>query len=74
MASLLQDHPQAESILKYSRALGLTPQEQQALLENPALISHTLALEQSSGRMAVESIPAIKKSGNKGQDEQCIIS
>jgi hypothetical protein len=72
MAALLQDHPQAESILKYSRALGLTPQEQQALLENPALISHTLALEQSSGRM--ESIPAIKKSGNKGQDEQCIIS
>ncbi|CAO3591706.1 unnamed protein product [Absidia cylindrospora] len=45
-SSSLHDHPQADSIRKYSQALGLTPQEQQALLENPALLSHTLALEE----------------------------
>ncbi|CAO3650644.1 unnamed protein product [Cunninghamella blakesleeana] len=47
MSKALQDHPQAENILKYSKALGLTKQEQQALLENPALLSHTMALEKS---------------------------
>ncbi|ORZ20725.1 kinase-like domain-containing protein [Absidia repens] len=45
-SSSLHDHPQAASIRKYSQALGLTPQEQKALLENPALLSHTLALEE----------------------------
>lgn len=44
----LRNHPQAESIRKYSRALGLTAQEQLALCENPALLMHTMAMEKVS--------------------------
>ena len=44
-STCLENHPQAESIRKYSKALGLTPQEQRALIENQALLSHTLALQ-----------------------------
>ncbi|ORZ14014.1 kinase-like domain-containing protein [Absidia repens] len=76
LASALRDHPQAESIRKYSRALGLTPQEQQALLENPALLSHTMALEQTlcrnnngssstnSGSTIIDRFVNIKKNGH----------
>lgn len=39
------DHPQFESIRKYSVALGLTPREEQALCENQALLTHTLAMQ-----------------------------
>ncbi|CAO3589769.1 unnamed protein product [Absidia cylindrospora] len=78
LASALRDHPQAESIRKYSRALGLTPQEQQALLENPALLSHTMALEQTlcrnnngsssttSGSTIIDRFVNIKKNGPLG--------
>lgn len=44
----LRNHPQADSIRKYSRALGLTEPEQLALCENPALLMHTIAMEKSS--------------------------
>ncbi|SAL94867.1 hypothetical protein [Absidia glauca] len=43
----LSAHPHAENIKRYSETLGLTPQEQQALCDNPALLSHTLALEKT---------------------------
>ncbi|CAO3621895.1 unnamed protein product [Cunninghamella blakesleeana] len=46
----IEDHPHAESIRRYSETLGLTPQEQKALCNNPALLSHTLALETVGGR------------------------
>jgi hypothetical protein len=90
LARALRDHPQADSIRKYSRALGLTPQEQQALLDNPALLSHTMALEDSlrgnngssmASSAIIERFTSIKKNGGditsvggKGQDDQCIIS
>ncbi|KAI7850692.1 kinase-like domain-containing protein [Circinella umbellata] len=51
----LENHPQAESIRKYSKALGLTPQEQRALIENQALLSHTLALQHMDPK-AVEKL------------------
>ncbi|KAI9253366.1 hypothetical protein BDA99DRAFT_486350 [Phascolomyces articulosus] len=54
----LENHPQAESIRKYSKALGLTPQEQRALIQNQALLSHTLALQHMNPE-AVEKL--IKK-------------
>ncbi|KAI8089567.1 uncharacterized protein BX664DRAFT_297377 [Halteromyces radiatus] len=88
LASALRDHPQAESIRKYSRALGLTPQEQQALLENPALLSHTMALEESlrgtngpntiTKSTIIDRFSNIKKTGdgtsNGIKDDQCIVS
>ncbi|KAI8331532.1 kinase-like domain-containing protein [Chlamydoabsidia padenii] len=74
LAMALRDHPQADSIRKYSRALGLTPQEQQALLDNPALLSHTMALEDSlrtnngtsssmSSSAIIDRFTSIKKNG-----------
>ncbi|KAI9306784.1 kinase-like domain-containing protein [Cunninghamella echinulata] len=70
MAKALHDHPQAENILKYSKALGLTKQEQQALLDNPALLSHTMALEES---MLLRNNGSSHKM--KGvNDDQCIIT
>lgn len=76
MFSSLENHPQAESIRKYSRALGLTPQEQRALSQNQALLSHTLALQ----HMEPEAVKTLIKKSNKdrkkgnGSDEDCIIS
>ncbi|KAG0187682.1 hypothetical protein DFQ28_005975 [Apophysomyces sp. BC1034] len=72
----LHGHPQAKSIEKYSKALGLTPQEQRALMDNPALLSHTLAMENihHADPAVVEKL--LKKRGKKtngGSDEQCII-
>ncbi|KAI9319389.1 kinase-like domain-containing protein [Dichotomocladium elegans] len=43
----LKSHPQAASIRKYAQALGLTPHEIKALSENPALLSHTIALNEN---------------------------
>ncbi|OBZ87921.1 hypothetical protein A0J61_04023 [Choanephora cucurbitarum] len=46
---IIQLRPEdAEHIRSYARALGLTPQEEKALNDNQALISHTLALQQQS--------------------------
>lgn len=46
-APIVQLKPEdAESIRKYALALGLTPQEEQALNGNQALLSHTLSLQQ----------------------------
>ncbi|ORY99992.1 kinase-like domain-containing protein [Syncephalastrum racemosum] len=76
MFSSLENHPQAESIRKYSRALGLTPQEQRALSQNQALLSHTLALQ----HMEPEAVKTLIKKSNKdrkkgnGSDEDCVIS
>lgn len=83
--SSLSNHPQAESIRKYSRALGLTPQEQKALCENPALLMHTIAMEKTPilPVAAVENETLIEKfirkrhnskKNSTGHDEQCIIS
>ncbi|KAI8378066.1 kinase-like domain-containing protein [Radiomyces spectabilis] len=44
---MMPSESQVEDIRKYSQALGLTPQEELALSQNPALLSHTLALQQS---------------------------
>ncbi|KAL0080936.1 kinase-like domain-containing protein [Phycomyces blakesleeanus] len=75
----LQNHPQAESIRKYSKALGLTPQEQMALSANPALLSHTLAMEKIAGLNPIEGDKLTKrrlvgKKMNLHGDEQCIIT
>ncbi|KAG0186626.1 hypothetical protein DFQ28_007527 [Apophysomyces sp. BC1034] len=71
----LKNHPQAENIRKYSQALGLTPQEQRALIENPALLSHTLALH----RMNPEAMEKVKKRTRDGkktvnEGEDCVIT
>jgi hypothetical protein len=72
----LHNHPQAESIRKYSRALGLTAQEQMALCKNPALLD-TLHMEKANPTESkVEKL--IKKRSatlhsKKGQEEQCSI-
>jgi hypothetical protein len=75
----LRNHPQAESIRKYSRALGLTAQEQIALCENPALLMHTIAMEKSMPHddNVIEKFikkRREKKSTTGAQEEQCIIS
>lgn len=86
----LRNHPQADSIRKYSRALGLTEQEQLALCENPALLMHTIAMEKSSLLPSTAAAAAaavaqdhtlleklIKKRKDKkslSHEEQCIIS
>ncbi|KAI9019243.1 kinase-like domain-containing protein [Phycomyces nitens] len=75
----LQNHPQAESIRKYSKALGLTPQEQMALSANPALLSHTLAMEKIACLNPIEGDKLTKrrlvgKKMNLHTDEQCIIT
>ncbi|KAF7725761.1 hypothetical protein EC973_009378 [Apophysomyces ossiformis] len=72
----LSDHPQAESIRRYSKALGLTPQEQRALMDNPALLSHTLAMENIHHADPAVVDKLMKKRGKKlngGSDEQCIV-
>ncbi|KAI8085384.1 kinase-like domain-containing protein [Thamnidium elegans] len=82
-SNTVSNHPQAESIRKYSRALGLTAQEQIALCENPALLMHTMAMEKTAiiPIVAVENETLIeklirKRHNNKkhSTDEQCIIS
>ena len=75
----LENHPEAESIRKYSEALGLTPQEQRALSENQALLSHTLALQHMNPE-AVEKLVKKRKDRKKSQSaasgstEDCTIS
>lgn len=80
MASLsndsLDNHPQAESIRKYAQTLGLSPHEMRALSENPALLSHTLALQESRSSSSADKARAYTaaKSRKAFHDEQCIIS
>ncbi|KAF7732859.1 hypothetical protein EC973_000135 [Apophysomyces ossiformis] len=71
----LKNHPQAENIRKYSQALGLTPQEQRALSENQALLSHTLALHKMNPE-AVEKMRRRTKDGKKpfNEGEECVIA
>ncbi|KAI8076910.1 kinase-like domain-containing protein [Halteromyces radiatus] len=73
----LSDHPHADSIRRYSEALGLTAQEQQALCDNPALLSHTLALEKMDSatveRLRKEHRRQLSSNGNSN-NKDCIIS
>jgi hypothetical protein len=76
----------AESIRQYVLALGLTPQEQQALSENQALLSHTLSLPQpckiDPGTLRHKVLTAKTTRDDKKkrhvsgrrQSEECIIS
>ncbi|KAI9359517.1 kinase-like domain-containing protein [Pilaira anomala] len=82
-STTVSSHPQAESIRKYSRALGLTAQEQIALCENPALLMHTMSMEKTAiiPILASENETLIEKlirkrhnSKKHSADEQCIIS
>ncbi|KAI8059296.1 kinase-like domain-containing protein [Gongronella butleri] len=43
----MTNHPHASSIQRYAEALGLTEQEQEALCNNPALLTHTMLLEKT---------------------------
>lgn len=84
----LKRHPQAANIRKYTEALGLTPHEVKALCENPALLSHTIAMQEHQQRLGAEDIVRQGGSGRKtrsrknsavaaftsSSDEQCIIS
>ncbi|KAI8887631.1 kinase-like protein [Backusella circina FSU 941] len=69
---MLRNHPQADSIRKYSRALGLTAQEQSALCENPALLMHTMQMEKTVLHDHHSLMDKINK--KKRTEEQCIIS
>ncbi|KAG2231040.1 hypothetical protein INT48_007551 [Thamnidium elegans] len=77
----------AESIRQYALALGLTPQEEQALNGNQALLSHTLLLQQQHKidpgtlRHKVMNSKTFSKDEKKKrningrrQSEECIIS
>lgn len=78
---------EAESIRQYALALGLTPQEEQALNGNQALLSHTLSLQQQNKidpgtlrHKALSLKPPSKDDKKKRhingrrQSEECIIS
>jgi hypothetical protein len=69
---MLRNHPQADSIRKYSRALGLTAQEQSALCENPALLMHTMQMEKTVLHDHHSLMDKLNK--KKRTEEQCIIS
>ncbi|CDS13964.1 hypothetical protein LRAMOSA06137 [Lichtheimia ramosa] len=78
----LENHPQMENIRKYSLALGLTQQEQRALSENQALLSHAQALHHMNPE-AVEKLLKRKAKDRKkslgaavtgGSTEDCTIS
>ena len=73
----------AESIRQYALALGLTPQEEQALNGNQALLSHTLSLQQQRkldpGTLSRKGYKSFNKEDKKKmrgrrQSEECIIS
>ncbi|CEP17185.1 hypothetical protein [Parasitella parasitica] len=77
----------AESIRQYALALGLTPQEEQALNGNQALLSHTLLLQQQNKidpgtlrhkAMTTRSLGKDEKKkrhlNGRRQSEECIIS
>ncbi|GAN04190.1 protein kinase [Mucor ambiguus] len=77
----------AESIRQYALALGLTPQEEQALNGNQALLSHTLSLQQQHKidpgtlrhkALATRSLGKDEKKkrhiNGRRQSEECIIS
>ncbi|KAI7897540.1 kinase-like domain-containing protein [Cokeromyces recurvatus] len=63
----LNNRSHVDNIRKFSRALGLTVQEQLALSQNTALLDHTLNIEKSINpcHQTTEK--------KKGQDEQCSI-
>lgn len=67
----------AESIRQYVLTLGLTPQEQQALTANQALLSHALSLQRMN---KTESFKQHKPSNNtkkrssRKQSEDCVIA
>ncbi|KAI9312374.1 kinase-like domain-containing protein [Dichotomocladium elegans] len=65
----LENHPQVENIRKYSLALGLTPQEQRALCENQALLSHTLALQD----MDPEAVERLIKKRSKNCKKNLVV-
>ncbi|KAI9480297.1 MAG: kinase-like domain-containing protein [Benjaminiella poitrasii] len=65
----LNNHPHAENIKKFSRALGLTMQEQLALSQNTALLEHTLNMEKMINTPRQQQVTEKKK----GQEEQCYI-
>ena len=68
----LQEHPQADSIRKYSKALGLTEQEQLALCENPALLEHTMTMERLQLATPVASNEPFNKTKKKKElEESC---
>ncbi|KAI8364994.1 kinase-like domain-containing protein [Choanephora cucurbitarum] len=68
----LQEHPQADSIRKYSKALGLTEQEQLALCENPALLEHTMTMERLQLATPVASNEPFSKTKKKKElEESC---
>lgn len=76
----------AESIRQYALALGLTPQEEEALNGNQALLSHTLLLQQQHkidpGTMRHKALTTKSLNGDKKKrhlsgrrpSEECIIS
>lgn len=71
---ILRNHPQAESIRKYSIALGLTAQEQLALCENQALLDHTLSMEKLNNNTSkFKFIKRRNLTFKKVQEEQCHI-
>ncbi|KAI8377298.1 kinase-like domain-containing protein [Blakeslea trispora] len=63
----LLEHPQAESIRKYSKAFGLTEQEQLALCENPALLEHTMTME----RLQLATPPLSHPKKKRELEESC---
>jgi hypothetical protein len=77
---VLVNHPQAESIRKYSVALGLTAQEQLALCENQALLDHTLSMEKlnatntnNESSLKFKFMKRRHSTFKKVQEEQCHI-
>ncbi|KAG1444781.1 hypothetical protein G6F56_010155 [Rhizopus delemar] len=67
----------AESIRQYVLTLGLTPQEQQALTANQALLSHALSLQRMNKTESFKQKTAnkdTKKRNSKKQSEDCIIT
>ncbi|ORX63111.1 Pkinase-domain-containing protein [Hesseltinella vesiculosa] len=62
-----------ETVRKYALALGLTEQEQEALMAHPTLLSHTVALE-SSLKSKASSPALMHRLKKKHHEDQCIIS
>ncbi|KAG1179258.1 hypothetical protein G6F70_005879 [Rhizopus microsporus] len=67
----------AESIRQYVLTLGLTPQEQNALIANQALLSHALSLQRMNKAESFKQHKVtsnIKKKSNRKQSEDCVIT
>jgi hypothetical protein len=67
----------AESIRQYVLTLGLTQQEQNALIANQALLSHALSLQRMNKAESFKQHKVtsnIKKKSNRKQSEDCVIT